>query len=433
MHRPPSAVRHSLSEWLSWQETLHPSAIDLGLDRLLRTLQRLGWRRPSAPVVTIGGTNGKGSSAALTAAILAAAGHRVGVFTSPHLIRYHERITIAGREVSDASLIAAFERIDRAREADTLTFFEFNTLAALLVFETAGLDAIVLEVGMGGRLDAVNVVDPDVALVTSIALDHCDWLGGDLESIGREKAGIFRPGRPAVFGARTAPESIEATAASLGADLLRLGRDFDWAQNAGRWTWRGRSRVLADLPPPALAGEVQFDNAAAVLCVLECLADRLPHGRAAIETGLRSVHLPGRFQSLTRGGREWILDVAHNPAAAKMLAAQLAARPLSGRTIAVCGILADKDIEGVGAALLDAIDTWVTAGLPGPRAVTSAQLAERLRRIGAHVAATADTVVAACSAAQSLAAPGDRIVVFGSFLTVGPALEALCSGSDAFT
>ena len=341
---------------------------------------------------------------------------------------------IDGREVSDASLVAAFERIDAARAADTLTFFEFNTLAALLVFETAGLDAIVLEVGMGGRLDAVNVVDPDVALVTSIALDHCDWLGGDLESIGREKAGIFRPQRPAVFGSRRMPESIEATAASLGADLLRLGRDFDWrVQGAGGWTWRGRSCVLADLPPPALAGEIQFDNAAAVLCVLECLAKRLPHGRAAIETGLRDVRLPGRFQIVARHGHEWILDVAHNPEAAKTLARQLAARPISGRTLAVCGILADKDIEGVGAALLDSIDTWVVAGLAGPRAVTPAHLAERLRRVGANVAAIADTVIAACSAAQSLAAPGDRIVVFGSFLTVGPALEVLCSGSDAFT
>jgi dihydrofolate synthase / folylpolyglutamate synthase len=422
-----------LPEWLSWQETLHPSAIDLGLDRLLRTLQRLEWRRPSAPVVTIGGTNGKGSSAALTAAILAAAGYRVGVFTSPHLIRYHERITIDGREVSDASLVAAFERIDAARAADTLTFFEFNTLAALLVFETAGLDAIVLEVGMGGRLDAVNVVDPDVALVTSIALDHCDWLGGDLESIGREKAGIFRPQRPAVFGSRRAPESIEATAASLGADLLQLGRDFDWVQSATGWTWRGRSCVLADLPPPALAGEMQFDNAAAVLCVLECLAERLPHSRAAIETGLRNVRLPGRFQIIARHDHEWILDVAHNPEAAKTLARQLAARPISGRTLAVCGILADKDIEGVVAALLDSIDTWVVAGLAGPRAVAPAHLAERLRRAGANVAAIADTVITACSAAQSLAAPADRIVVFGSFLTVGPALEVLCSGSDAFT
>ena len=433
MHRPPSVARRSLSEWLSWQETLHPSAIDLGLDRLHRTLQRLEWRRPSAPVITIGGTNGKGSSAALTAAILAAAGYRVGVFTSPHLIRYHERITIDGSEVSDASLIAAFERIDVARATDTLTFFEFNTLAALLVFETAGLDAIVLEVGMGGRLDAVNVVDPDVALVTSIALDHCDWLGGDLESIGREKAGIFRPGRPAVFGSRTAPESIEATAASLGANLLRLGRDFDWTRSEGRWTWRGRSGVLTDLPRPALAGDIQFDNASAVLCVLECLADRLPHGRAAMEAGLRNVRLPGRFQIVARHGREWILDVAHNPAAAATLAAQLAARPISGRTLAVCGILADKDIEGVGAALLDAIDAWVIAGLSGPRAVTPAQLAERLRRIGANVAAIADTVIAACSTAQSLAAPGDRIVVFGSFLTVGPALEVMYSGSDVFT
>ncbi|MGH8175961.1 MAG: bifunctional tetrahydrofolate synthase/dihydrofolate synthase [Steroidobacter sp.] len=426
-----STVRRSLSEWLSWQETLHPSAIDLGLDRLRRTLQRLDWRSPTCPVITIGGTNGKGSSTALISAILTAAGYRVGAFTSPHLIRYQERITIAGREVSDASLIAAFERIDAARRADTLTFFEFNTLAALLVFDTAGLDVIVLEVGLGGRLDAVNVVDADIALVTSIALDHCDWLGGDVETIGREKAGIFRAGRPAVFGSRVMPASIEAAAAEIGADLMRLGREFDWTLRGARWNWRGRACAFQDLPPPALIGEIQYDNAASVLCVLESIGHQLPIDRAAIERGLAGVRVQGRFQVIG-GANEWILDVAHNPAAAATLAAQLAARPTSGRTIAVCGILADKDIEGVGVAVLDEIDLWVVAGLSGGRALTAMQLTERLRRIGANVAALADGVAAACSTAQALARPGDRIVVFGSFLTVGPALEMLHSRSDVF-
>lgn len=419
----------SLGDWLAWQETLHPRAVDLGLDRLRRTLERLKWRRPDCPVITIGGTNGKGSSAALTAAILGAAGYRVGVFTSPHLVRYQERITIAGREISDASLIAAFERIDAARGADTLTFFEFNTLAALLVFETAGLDAVVLEVGMGGRLDAVNIVDADVALIASVALDHCEWLGPDVEAIGREKAGIFRGGRPAVYGSRSMPASIAAAAAQSGARLLRLGVDFDWTRDGDHWTWRGCSSEFERLPPPALPGAVQFDNAAAVLCALECLAGRLRIERAAIERGLRNVRLAGRFQTIQRA-RDWILDVAHNPAAAATLAAQLAARPASGRTVAVCGMLGDKDVEGVAAALRDAIDFWIVAGLTGPRAMTPQRVAERLASAGANVAASADSVAAACAAAEKLTGKQDRIVVFGSFLTVGAALEhleAVCS------
>jgi dihydrofolate synthase/folylpolyglutamate synthase len=414
----------SLADWLSWQETLHPNAIDLGLDRVRRTLERLEWRRPACPIVTVGGTNGKGSSVALTASILRASGRRVGVFTSPHLRRYQERIVIDGREVADASLVAAFERIDEARGEDTLTFFEFNTLAALLVFETAGLDAIVLEVGMGGRLDAVNVVDADVSLITSIALDHCEWLGPDVEAIGREKAGIFRRGRPAVFGARLMPAAIAEVAADVGADLLRLGRDFEWTRAGERWSWRGGSSAFDSLPRPALYGEAQFDNAAAVLCVLEQLSTRLHVERDAIERGLLDVRLAGRFQTLRRRC-EWVLDVAHNPAAAATLAAQLAARPIAGRTIGVCGMLADKDIEGAAAALAGVIDVWLVAGLKGPRALEPQRLAERLRGAGANVSSVAADVPSACAAAEALARPDDRVIVFGSFLTVGAALEYL--------
>ncbi|HTN27554.1 MAG TPA: bifunctional tetrahydrofolate synthase/dihydrofolate synthase, partial [Burkholderiales bacterium] len=349
-----------LADWLAWQETLHPNAIDLGLDRLQRTLDRLGWRRPACPVITVAGTNGKGSCVALTARILNEAGYRVGTFTSPHLLRYNERIVIDGIEVSDAALVAAFERIDAARGEDTLTFFEFNAAAALLVLADANLDAVVLEVGMGGRLDAVNVVDADVALVTSIDLDHCDWLGRDRETIGREKAGIFRAGRPAIFGARDMPASIREAAQTLGADLQQLGRDFDWVRNGARWTWRGRAGEQRDLPAPALHGEIQYDNAAAVLAALQILKSRLRVPRAAVERGLQTVALPGRFQIVrptTPGAIEWILDVAHNPAAAHTLAAQLAARETSGRTIAVCGVLGDKDIEGIVHEVRDSFDT----------------------------------------------------------------------------
>ena len=422
----------SLADWLRWQETLHPSTIDLGLDRMRRTLQRLDWRQPACPVITVAGTNGKGSTVALTARILRAAGYRIGTFTSPHLIRYNERIVIDGREISDASLVAAFERIDAARGNDTLTFFEFNTLAALLVFDTAGLDAIVLEVGLGGRLDSVNAVDADVAVVTSIALDHTDWLGPDVETIGGEKAGIFRAGKPAIFGARDMPASIAATAQQLGTPLYRLGQDFDWRRDGERWSWRGHTTNYDNLPRPALHGELQFDNASSVLFALECLASRLPITREAIEQGLQNVTLPGRFQVVRRtepANVEWILDVAHNPAAAQALAGQLASRPTGGRTIAVCGILGDKDIDSIASVLRGSFDAWIVVGLQSARAVPVDALAERLAKMGASVATTAPDVAAGCETAQKMAKAGDRIVVFGSFLTVGPALEWLQAGS----
>jgi dihydrofolate synthase / folylpolyglutamate synthase len=423
-----------LADWLAWQETLHPNAIDLGLDRLQRTLDRLGWRRPACPVITVAGTNGKGSCVALTARILREAGYRVGTFTSPHLIRYNERIVVDGVEVADEALIAAFERIDPARGPDTLTFFEFNAAAALLVFAEADLDAVVLEVGMGGRLDAVNVVDADVALVTSIDLDHCDWLGRDRETIGREKAGIFRAGRPAIFGARDMPASIRESAQTIGAELQHLGRDFDWVRSGARWNWRGRAGEHRDLPPPALHGEIQYDNASTVLATLEALAARLRVPRQAIERGLQTVALPGRFQVVrqsTPRAIEWILDVAHNPAAARTLAAQLAARETAGRTIAVCGVLGDKDVEGIVGELRNSFDTWIIVGLQGARALAPDVLATRVRNLGANVEAVATDVAAGCQAAEALAQAGDRIVVFGSFLTVGLAMSRLVDQAAA--
>ncbi len=414
-----------LADWLAWQETLHPNAIDLGLDRLQHTLDRLGWQRPACPAITVAGTNGKGSCVALMARILREASYRVGTFTSPHLLRYNERIAIDGVEVADEALIAAFERIDAARGDDTLTFFEFNAAAALLVFADAQPDAVVLEVGMGGRLDAVNVVDADVALVTSIDLDHCDWLGHDRETIGREKAGIFRAGRPAIFGARDMPVSIRESAQQVGADLQQLGRDFDWVRSEDRWTWRGRAGEQRDLPAPALQGEIQYDNAAAVLAALDALQPRLRVPRSAIERGLETVALPGRFQVVRQSSPrpiEWILDVAHNPAAAQTLAAQLAARKDGGRTIAVCGVLSDKDVEGIVGELRTSFDAWIIVGLQGARALPPEALAARVRKVGANVEAVAADVIAGCLAAEALAQAGDRIVVFGSFLTVGPAL-----------
>ncbi|PZN30455.1 MAG: bifunctional tetrahydrofolate synthase/dihydrofolate synthase [Proteobacteria bacterium] len=424
-----------LSEWLSWQEQLHPRTIDLGLDRVRRTLERLGWRRPACPIVIVGGTNGKGSAVALLARIWSEAGYRCGTFTSPHLRRYNERIVLAGQEVADATLLNAFQRIDAARGSDTLTFFEFSTLAALLAFEDAALDAIVLEVGMGGRLDAVNIVDADAALITSVALDHCEWLGTDVAAIGREKAGVFRPGRGAIVAGRDMPSSVAQYAREIGSDLRRLGVEFDYQPGHRHtpggpvsWSWRGRERTWPDLPPPALAGAVQFDNAAGVLAVVEYLHERLPVERQAIERGLAGVRVTGRFQVETIDGVEWILDVAHNPAAARTLAAQLAERPCAGRTLAVCGILGDKDVAGILAEVHTRFDLWVIAGLEGPRALDPATLAERIRGAGGEVAGTYADVATACAAAAQLARAGDRIVVFGSFLTIAAALEAFDDG-----
>lgn len=411
-----------LSQWLRWQEGLHPNAIDLGLQRVIDTLQRLEWQRPQCPVITVGGTNGKGSSVALLESILLEAGHRVGCFTSPHLRRYNERITVGRQPVSDAALMTAFARIDAARGSQTLTFFEFNTLAALLCFASQPLDAVILEVGLGGRLDAVNVVDSDVALVSSIALDHCQWLGPDVESIGREKAGIFRSGRPAVFGSRDMPNSIAQVAAQTGAQLLQLGAAFDYRRGEHDWEWFKPGRTLAGLPPPALFGEVQFANAAAVLAVLDCLQTRLPVPRSALEAGLRGVQLVGRFQRLA-SSPDWIVDVAHNPAAAHTLATQLAQHPAPGRTIAVASMLGDKDIAGIAAALRVNIDAWIVGGLQGERALPAASIAQRLAEGGAHVIATAPDITAACETAQQLAGPADRIIAFGSFLTVAEVLD----------
>jgi dihydrofolate synthase/folylpolyglutamate synthase len=416
-----------LDDWLEWQQQLHPSTIELGLERVSRVLARTGWQRPRVPVITVGGTNGKGSCVALLDAVLRAGGHRVATFTSPHLVDYRERIRIDGEQVSAASLVSAFERIADALETDSLTFFEFNTLAALLVFETACPDVIVLEVGLGGRLDAVNVVDPDVAVVVSVGLDHMEYLGPDLESIGREKAGIFRAGRPAVFGTAQPPQSVRACADALGAALWVRDEDFV-ARPTGPGTWdfvvAGRV-VHAGLPLPALPGPIQRANAATALAALEALAPRLPVSRDAVVTGLRSVRLPGRFQRVADArGFEWVFDVAHNPAAAATLATSLQAAPVPGRTLAVCGMLGDKDVSGVVGSLTGEVDHWFAASSAGPRAIADVELVRRALAGGVEMT-PAGEVPAALARAAAAARPGDRVVVLGSFHTVGPALASL--------
>lgn len=418
----------SLQDWLDWQQRLHPTSIDLGLGRVHQVLARMGLRRPADIVLTIGGTNGKGSVVAYLDAILRQAGFTVGTFTSPHLVHYRERIRTGGLPVADADLLAAFGRIDEARGDTSLTFFEWNALAAFSILERAGVDVAVLEVGLGGRLDAVNAVDADVSAIVSVGLDHCDWLGATLEEIGREKAGIFRRGRPAVFGNRQMPWSVAAAATEAGARLKRLGIDFDFVERPDGWDYVGTGSRRRELPLPSLDGAAQLGNAATALAVIEAAEPGLLVPDDAVRAGLAQARLAGRFQ-VVAGTPEWILDVAHNPDAALVLARSLGMRPCRGRTIAVCGMLADKDVEAVARVMSSSVEAWIAVGIGGPRGLDAATLAARLGSAIGIEAGRADDVASGLQQARSLARDGDRIVVFGSFHTVGPALEWL--GLDA--
>ncbi len=418
----------SLEQWLAYQTRVHPQAIDLGLDRLRLVLDRLGWLQPKVPVITIAGTNGKGSVSAYCAAIMAAAGHRVGTFTSPHLRDYRERIRVHDRLVGEAELVSAFERIETARGEVGLTFFEFNTLAALLVFEAARLDAWVLEIGMGGRLDAVNVVDPDAAVVVSIGFDHQEYLGATIEAIASEKAGIFRQGRPAVLGSSDMPGIVEDIARTIGAPLKRLGNEYIYAREAAGWRFRGSRWNLMHLPPPALLGDMQYANAATSIAALEEIDARLTIPAEAVAQGLARVHLPGRFQVIAPADLEaptWILDVAHNPAAARALARNLRDLKSDGRTLAVCGLLTDKDASSVAAELRGCIDAWWCVTTDGDRGRSGESLAQTVESQVAVPVEAADSTAAGCAAALETAKPSDRILVFGSFHVVGPALDWL--------
>jgi len=417
----------SLEQWLAYQTQVHPQAIDLGLDRLQVVLERLQWRQPRIPVITVAGTNGKGSVSAYCAAIMSAAGLRVGTFTSPHLRSYRERIRVHDRLARTDELLAAFEQIEAARGSVALTFFEFNTLAALLIFGAAPLDAWVLEVGMGGRLDAVNVVDPDVAVVTSIGLDHQEYLGDTLEAIATEKAGIFRTGRTAVIGGREPSLVLESMARAVKAPLKRLAIEYNYILEGSGWRYRGTHWDLPRLPAPALLGDIQFTNAATAVAALEEVAPRLTIAADAVAQGLSQVRLVGRFQVIKPAtvSPTWVLDVAHNPDAARVLERNLNANPVPGRTLGVCGILADKDASGIAEILDVSIDEWWCASLDGVRGRSGEELANAVRGKVATNVVAADSVAAACAAALKVATPHDRIVVFGSFHTVGPALDWL--------
>lgn len=414
----------SLAEWLDYQQRIHPRDVELGLERVGEVWRRMGAPRPAPLVITIGGTNGKGSTVAFLEAMLAAAGKRVGAYTSPHLLRYNERVCVARQPVGDAELIDAFGRIDQARAGIPLTYFESGTLAALWIFARANLDVALLEVGLGGRLDAVNIVDADVAIVTSVDLDHMDWLGNDRESIGREKAGIFRANQPAVIGFRGPPDSVLAEASRVGARPIRAGLDYEVTRTDAGWRWRA-GEVAIDLPMPRLAAACQIDNAAAAIAALYALRERLGWDPRAIGTGVAAAYAPARLQRIAReGDAELIIDVGHNPQAARVLSEWLAANPLRGRTLAVYGALADKDVAGVAGALSASVSMWFLGGLDGdsPRGLPATELASRMSRVSGDMQAY-PTVTAALAAATTAASPQDRVLAFGSFFVATAALN----------
>ncbi len=420
----------TLPAWLAYLETLHPKAIAMGLDRVRPVFAKLDVEI-RCPVITVTGTNGKGSTCALLESILRAAGYRAGLYTSPHLRRYNERVRLPGRDATDEELLASFHAVEDARTAAVgdgpvaLTYFEFGTLAALWLFARAELEALVLEVGLGGRLDAVNLVDADVAVLTSVDIDHVDYLGPTRDAIGREKAGIFRTGRPAVCAEPHPPRSVVDTANALGAQLIQIGRDFGYVSEAAQWRYWGPRGERYGLPFPALRGAYQLANAATALAVLDLLHARLPVRASALRDGLVTVDLAGRFQVLP-GQPVTVLDVAHNPHAARALADSLGTMGYHPATLAVFGMLADKDIAGVVAATQARIDRWFVASLPGARGAGAAQVRSMLLAAGVDDAAirTFDDVALAMFAARDAAGRTDRIVVFGSFLTVAAALEA---------
>ncbi|WP_303909071.1 bifunctional tetrahydrofolate synthase/dihydrofolate synthase [Thiohalomonas denitrificans] len=412
----------SLDKWLAWQETLHPAEIELGLERLGTVLARMGRQRAPFPVITVAGTNGKGSSVTMLEAILRAAGYRVGTYTSPHLLRYTERIRIDGREIDEAALCDAFDIIDKARGDISLTYFEFGTLAAFELFSRSELDIAVLEVGMGGRLDAVNAWDPDVSLVTAVDVDHTAWLGSDREAIGREKAGIFRAGRPAVCSDSQPPRSLIKVARQVGASLYCANDDYHYQVHGGDWSWTGAGRRRDALPWPMMRGASQFQNAAGVLMVLDCIVDRLPVDQRAVREGLLSARVRGRFE-VRAGDVPEILDVAHNPQAAGELARNLARLPAPGRTLAVFAVLADKDIAGIAKPLSGCIDHWFVAGLGGSRPTVAEETARQLEKAGIRSVECGPSVSSLLLEARRRAEPGDRIVIFGSFNTVAEAWD----------
>ncbi len=414
----------TLDDWLAHCEQLHPKTIDMGLDRVRAVAERMGLRF-DCPVFTVAGTNGKGSTCAMLEAILTQAGFRTGLFTSPHLVRFEERCRIRGQNVDASDLVAAFARVESARAEISLTYFEFTTLAILDTLARAGLDAVILEVGLGGRLDAVNIIDTDCAIITSIDIDHAELLGDTREKIGFEKAGILRTGRPAIVSDPVPPQSVIDRATEIGADLWLLGRDFNYSGDKQQWAWAGRGRRYAGLAYPALRGANQLINASGVLAALTAMRQQLPVTAQAVRNGLALVDLPGRFQ-VVPGQPALVLDVAHNPHSVAALALNLDAMGFYPTTHAVFGAMADKDLAPMLQRMDPLVDRWYFADLPTPRAASGAALQAAWQAVTKRtdaVSAVFSTPLDALHAAAAKAQAADRIVVFGSFYTVGGVLE----------
>ena len=419
-----SSQPSTVDEWLRWLETLHPKTIDLGLKRVRTVLNTLSLQEPSYRVIIIGGTNGKGSCVAFLESIYREAGFHVGSFTSPHLWRFNERLRFNGAEVADDTLIELFEIINEARGEVTLSYFEYSTLAALLHFVRSGAEVALLEVGLGGHLDAVNVMDSDASLVTSVSLDHQTWLGTTREVIGHEKAGIMRHACPAIIADRDSPISLMTHANRVGALVEQIGREFDYELDGEQWCYRGRGGGLRlGLPRPAFGGEEQLSNAAGCLAVIEALKKILPVDSGALFRGLENARLGGRMERRDINAVQWIFDVAHNPAAASVLAKELSQHPVAGRTLGAVAMMGDKDCSGILAPLMPLIDEWLVTQTGEDRDALPTVLVETL---GAGVLSTVCLdIEAACELARLNSEPGDRVVVFGSFYLVGPAMLAL--------
>jgi len=424
----PSGSFNGIGDWLHWLETLSPHEIDLGLDRVQVVLERLALERPHR-VITVAGTNGKGSSVAMLEAILIANGESVGSYTSPHLHDFNERIRIDGEAASDQDIVAAFESIESLRDGIPLTYFEFGTLAALVLFDRARPGTVILEVGLGGRLDAVNAVDPDACLITNVTLDHCDWLGDDVESIAAEKAGVMRGQTPVVFASTTVPQAIIAESERTGANLILLERDYGFATNADNlWNWSGSNAELIGLQRPSLEGEHQVQNAAGVLALIESLGPGALLDLGTVNKALTSVDLPGRMQRFEQAGKNFIVDVAHNVDSARVLCEAVESiESIEGidRVFVVIGVLAGKDVAGIVTALQAAATRWIACTPDSAKPVSAGELAREIAQRSGKPCLISGSVVQAVREVLARAAESDLIVITGSFQTVAPALRCL--------